>query len=131
MIRPTAFLAASFVVIASAEAAPRLKEELVDLERKLHGVWNGPACGGEWTFQPDGTFSVRHYSPGNNELAGTWKVRWNALPPTLVLACQTSDAVDRFKAGETLEVKLVELNDDALAYQYPNGHTVRYTRPEK
>jgi hypothetical protein len=131
MIRPTIFLAVSFAAIPSAQAAPRLKEVPVDLERKLHGVWIGPACGGEWTFGADSTFAVRHYSPGNNEFAGTWKVRWDALPPTLVLSCQTSDDPDRIKVGEVSAVKLVELNDDALAFQYPNGHTVRYTRPKK
>jgi hypothetical protein len=131
MIRPTMFLAVTFAAITSAQAAPRLKEQPVDLERKLHGVWNGPACGGEWTFGADGTFAVKHYSPGNNEFAGTWKVRWNALPPTLVLTCQASDDPVWIKVGEASEVKLVELSDDNLAYQYPNGHTVRYTRPKK
>jgi len=39
------------------------------------------------------------------------------------------------KVGETTEVKLVQLNDEALAYQYPDqypdGHTVRYERVKK
>jgi hypothetical protein len=131
VIRPTALLAGACVVIASAQAAPRLKEGPVDLERKLHGVWHGPACGGDWTFGAGGTFEVRHYSPGNNEFAGTWRVRWDALPPTLVLTRKTSDAPDRIKIGEVSEVKLVELSDGALTYRYPNGHAAHYTRPER
>ena len=131
MIRPAALLAIAFVVIISAQAAPRLKEAPIDLERKLHGVWYGPACGGDWTFGADGRFEVRHYSPGNKEFAGTWKVRWNALPPTLVLTCKTSDDPAYLKIDEASEVKLVELNDDALTYQYPDGHTARYRRSKE
>src|SRR5262245_50879758 len=131
MIRPTILLAASFVAWTSVQAAPRLKPEPVDLERMLHGEWVGPACGGEWTFGAEVTFAVRHYSPGNNEFAGTWKVRRDSLPPTLVLTCKESDAPDRIKVGEASEVKLIELSDDALAYQYSNGHKVRYVRPKK
>jgi hypothetical protein len=131
MIRPAMFLAPSFAVTTSAHAAPRLKAEPVDPERKLYGVWVGPACGGEWTFRADGTFAVRHYSPGSNEFAGTWKVRRDARPPTLVLTCLASDEPDRIKVGEASEVKLVELSDDALACQFPDGRTVRYTRPKK
>ena len=50
------------------------------LERKLHGTWQGPPCGGDWTYRTDGTFEVKHFTPGNNTLTGSWKVRWNTLP---------------------------------------------------
>ena len=124
-----AALCAAALVVTSAHAADKPKEE-VALQQKLHGVWKGPACGGDWTYKADGTFEVVHYSPGNNTLSGTWEVRWNALPLTLVRTCKASDDPDL--VGKTWEVKLIELDDEALAYQYPDqypkGHTVHYTR---
>jgi hypothetical protein len=121
MIRILVILAASLVCITSAQTADLPSDTPVVLERKLHGSWKGPACGGDWTFSSDGTY-----------LSGTWEVKWNALPPTLVYTCKTSDAPDRIKVGETSAVKLIQLDDDTLAWQhldqYPNGHTVRYER---
>ena len=137
MTRTAAILAASLVFIASARTDDKPKQGPADLERKLHGKWKGGACQGDWTFAPDGTYEVDHYSPGNNKLAGTWAVRWDALPPTLILTCKTSDAPDRIKIGEKKEVKLLELDDDVLAYQYfsqyqkPGGHTNRFERVKK
>ena len=137
MIRTAVFLAASLVVISAAQTADKPKEAPVALERKLHGEWKGGPCQGDWTFASDGTYEVQHYSPGNNRLTGTWEVRWNALPPTLVLTCKTSDAPDRIKVGEKTEVKLIQLDDNALAYQYlsqyqhPGGHTDRFKRVQE
>lgn len=129
MIRAALF-AVSLVLITSAHAADKPKDAEAALQRKLHGVWKGPACGGDWTYKADDTFDAVHYSPGNNTLSGTWEVRWDALPLTLVRTCKASDDPDL--VGKTWEVKLVELDDEALAYQYPDqypkGHTVRYTR---
>ena len=138
MTRTAVFLA-SLAFITSAHTADEPKEvppaadanTPAALERKLHGEWKGPACGGDWTFAADGSYVAEHYSPGDNKLTGTWQVRWNALPPILVLICKTSDAPDRLPAGQTWEVKLVQLDDEALAYQWPedpNRHTVRFTR---
>jgi hypothetical protein len=131
MIRMVGTLVASLVLITSAQTADQLKQSPVALERKLHGEWQGGACAGDWTFAPDGTYKVQRYSPGNNKLTGTWEVRWNALPPTLVLTRKTSDAPDRIKIGETLEVKLIQLDDEELAYQYPGEQPTRYTRVQK
>jgi len=137
MIRTSVFLFVAIVFITSAQAADQPKEALVALERKLHGEWKGGPCQGDWTFAPDGTYELQHYSPGNNKLAGTWEVRWDALPPTLIFTCTTSDAPDRIKVGEKTEVKLTQLDDDSLAYQYlsqyqhPGGHTDRFKRVKK
>lgn len=130
-------LAASLVNVSFAPAADKSPEGPAALERKLLGEWEGPACGGDWTYGADGAFQAQHYSPGNNHLSGTWSVRWTTLPPTLVRTCRTSDDPDL--VGKTWDVKLVQLDDEALAYQYPDqfprGHTVYYTRlvptPEK
>jgi hypothetical protein len=130
MIRAAALFVAALVVITSIHAADKPQDAEGALQRKLHGEWKGPACAGDWTYKADGTFDVVHYSRGGNTLSGTWEVRWNALPPTLVRTCKASDDPDL--VGKTWEVKLVELNDEALAYQYPDqhpkGHTVRYAR---
>src|SRR5688572_15991318 len=118
MIRTAVFLAAVLVFISSPPTADKLTESPVSAERKLLGVWDGPACGGDWTYGADGTFEAQHYSPGNNHLTGSWAVRWNSLPPTLVRTCKTSDDPDL--VGKTWEVKLVQLDDEALAYQHPD-----------
>ena len=78
MIRAATLIALSLVLIASSPAADKPQESQGALERKLHGEWKGPACGGDWTYKADGTFNVVHYSPGGNTLSGTWEVRWNA-----------------------------------------------------
>jgi hypothetical protein len=130
MTRLAALLAAS-LVFTSAQAAGRPRGAPVALERKLHGAWKGGACQGDWVFGPDGTFELKHYTPGGNRLTGTWEVRWDALPPTLVLTCLTSDDPGRFPAGKMPEVKLLQLDDEALAYQYPGGKPIRCTRLKK
>ena len=129
MIRTAVFLVASLVFITSAQTADKPKEGPAALERKLHGEWIGGPCMGELTLGADGTFERRHYSPGNHHLTGTWEVRWDALPPTLVLTCKTSDYPEE---GKTSEVKLIQLDDEALAYLYPGNEQVyRYKRVKK
>jgi hypothetical protein len=132
VIRTAVFLTALLVLIASAQTADKPKEAPAALERKLHGAWIGGPCEGELTLGADGTFERRHYSPGDNKLTGTWEVRWNALPPTLVLACKTSDDPDF--VGKTSDVKLIQLDDEALAYQYAgteDKNVYRLTRVKK
>jgi hypothetical protein len=79
-------------------------------------------------LRADGTYERIHYGPGNKTVAGTWAVRWDALPPTLVLACKTSD--DPESIGKTGNVKLVQLDDEGLGYQYSENpkQTRRYSR---
>ena len=139
MIRMLFLLALSLAFITSAQtarSADKPKEPPVALEKKLHGAWeaDGLNCVGDLTLRADGTFERQHYSPGNNKLTGTWEVRWNALPPTLVLSCKTSDDPDL--VGKTSEVKLTQLDDETLAYQFPGGPnpgvgTHRYKRLKK
>jgi hypothetical protein len=133
MIRTALVFAASLVFLNSGQTADKPKEGPVALERRLQGSWKGPACGGDWAFRADGTFAVEHYSPGTNKLTGTWEVRWNALPPTLVLTIKTSDAPERMKVGETWEVKLIQLDDESLAYEWPKnpGQSTLWNRVKK
>ncbi len=104
--------------------------ELAALEQKMHGGWKGQTtCDGRLVFRSDGTYELTEYGPANDDRKGTWKVRWDSLPATLVLTCKTSEVPDEI--GKTTEVKLIKLNDRSLAIEYanqngsPSGH---YTR---
>ncbi len=134
MTRMVLLLAVSLAFSTSAQTArtaDKPKEPLVALEKKLHGAWEADdmVCVGDLTLRADGTFERQHYSPGNNKLTGTWEVRWNALPPTLVLACKTSNDPDF--VGKTWEFKLTQLDDETLVCQFPGGGTHRYKRVKK
>jgi hypothetical protein len=115
-------------VPASQPAAGAAKGgELATLERKLLGAWKGASCAGDYTFRPDGTFECTNFTPGQNTLTGTWSIRWDALPPTLVLTCKTSDFKRKDPSrseyeylGKALELKLLELNRDTFVYRLPN-----------
>ena len=130
MARLAIVLAASFVLITSACAQPadKTKATPLDLERKLHGQWEGDPCIGELKLRSDGTFERKFYSPGGNKLTGTWAVRWNALPPTLSMTCLASDEPNFI--GKTSEFKLMELDDETLVYERHEtpGKSVRYER---
>jgi len=121
MIRMALILAASLLFITpQVQSADTPGEARVALERKLVGGWKGGPCQGEWTYRADGTFQARSYSPGGNRLTGTWEVRWDALPPTLVRTCKTSD--DPGLVGRTWEAKLVQLDDKILACDEAHGY---------
>jgi hypothetical protein len=113
--------------------------ELAALEKKLLGNWNGPPCAGDYTFNADGTYECRSFTPGGNTVTGAWSVRWDALPPTLVLMCKTSDFKKKVPTrpeyeylGKPLELKLVELNGDAFVYRFPNDKGEwRNARPDE
>ena len=92
------------------------------IESKLHGVWVGGPCMGEFTFRADGTFERLHYSPGDHKLKGTWQLEWKALPPTLVVDCKESTNPEF--VGWVLTVDLVRLNDQEFAYQTPGDESV-------
>lgn len=114
--------------IASARSAEATAEALVALETLLHGEWDGLGpCDGEIAFRADGTYDWRYIGPGGDSRAGTWDVRWDALPPTLVLTCETSD---KGHVGKPFEVKLVELNEEALVFGYSEKMRARYERPK-
>jgi uncharacterized protein (TIGR03067 family) len=144
MFRTAVFLAASLVVIASAHTEEKPKEAVpaagmaapVALERMLHGEWQGGPCVGDYTFNADGTFVLQHFTPGLNTLTGTWSLRWEALPPTLLLTYKTSDFKKKDPtreeyqfAGKTAEVKLLQLDDQTFTCQHPGEQVpLRYER---
>jgi hypothetical protein len=119
------------VVLAETPGKERGKE-LAALEQKMLGVWKGrTTCDGRLVFRADRTYELTAYGPASCESAGIWKVRWDALPATLVL-CETSEIPG--EVGKTTEVKLIKLDDKSLAIEYANrngsppGH---YTRVKK
>ncbi|MFI5380183.1 MAG: hypothetical protein ACHRHE_12870 [Tepidisphaerales bacterium] len=126
-------------VPATQPAAPAKGDALAALEQKLLGTWRGLPCEGNYTFNADGTYELENYTPGGITLTGTWSLRWDALPPTLLLTCKTSDIKKKFPdwpeynyLGKTREVKLLELNDDTLAYRVPGAQGEwRGSRPKK
>jgi hypothetical protein len=126
MIPIAALLAASILPVAAAPPAGRTDGAPVALERKLWGPWRGGACAGELTLKPNGTFERRHYGPGNQAWSGTWAVRWDALPPTLVLTCTDADWAGQI--GTKQEVKIVQLDQAALVYQHAGNDPTSYAR---
>lgn len=138
MIRMATLLAAPLIFVTSAYSADRPQEAPVALEGRLVGTWQGPACGGVYTFNADGTFEVRKFSPGNNTLAGAWSIRWDALPPTFVLTFKTSDFKQSDPSrseyehlGKALELKLLQLDTGNLVYQQVGRRPVHFTRVKK
>jgi hypothetical protein len=117
---------------ARAVPAPPAKAEggPAALERKLHGAWEGQGpCVGGITFRADKTYERTLHGPGRNNSAGAWEVRWDALPPTLLLTCKTSDdPLYVRKEGW----KLTRLDDEALTLTHPGGRTtMRFSRRKK
>ena len=79
------------------------------LEQKLVGNWKGQSpCGGRFIFRADGTYELKEYAPPPTTARAPGKC-WNALPPTLVLTCKSSEVPEEI--GRTTEVKLLRLDD--------------------
>jgi RNA polymerase sigma factor (sigma-70 family) len=91
-----------------------------EVESKLHGFWNGGgACQGDITFRADGTYSWIDLGPGSATVAGTWSMRWDALPPTLVMTSTASN--EKEFIGVTKEVKVLRLDEKVLLYEQNAG----------
>jgi len=102
-------------------------QELAALEKKLVREWSGPACGGDFKFNADGSFVCDSYTPAGCTLSGKWVVRWDALSPTLALMFEKSDWSKKFPGeefkylGKTLEVRILELDDEGLVFKGAKG----------
>src|SRR5713226_3235066 len=128
MLVPAA--AVLLVGLAQEDLAEQPGKDLAALEQKMLGVWKGrTTCDGRLVFRADGTYELTDYGPAPYDSAGTWKVRWDALPATLVLTCKTSEIPDA--VGKTTEVKLIKLDDKSLAFKYASKEVGRYTRVKK
>lgn len=75
--------------------------------------------------------------PGDNTLTGAWSICWNALPPTLVVTCKTSDfqtknptRAEYEHLGQPRKAKLLELNRETLIYRFDaTTSDTRFERP--
>ena len=73
----------------------RIPAQSTGVEKLLLGVWYGPAsCQGDVTFREDGTYSWIDFGPGSTTVSGKWSMRWDALPPTLVMTPTASTDKD-------------------------------------
>ena len=100
------------------------------LERIMLGVWKGrEGCSGEYRFNADGIYELNGFGPTANPTSGTWKVRWDALPPTLVLTCKASESDEEI--GKETKVKLLQLDDASLTIEYDGKTVYHYERPKK
>jgi hypothetical protein len=98
------------------------------LEAKLRGFWKGGRdCQGDVTFKADGTYSWIHFGPGSATVAGKWSMRWDALPPTLVMTSTAS--TDKDYIGVATEVKVLRLDGKTLTgAEEAIGRELEFTR---
>jgi hypothetical protein len=121
---------AILAVTLAAPASRDRKDTPVGLEQKLMGKWEkGGPCIGDITFRADGTYERQHFSPGNNTVSGKWRMRWDALPPTLVLTCEEADREDLI--GKKWEMKVMRLDDDELHFEINQKTAGKFKRPKK
>ena len=100
------------------------------LQKKFLGTWEGRTpCAGTFLFRADGTYKLTGHGPGLCDSAGTWKLRTDTLPTTLVLTCKTSDVAD--EVGQISELKLIRLDDENLAVKHAGQDVARYERAKK
>ncbi len=108
----------------ATQTADKPGDSSATLEKKLYGSWrdDNPCPGGQLILNADGTYERLRYGPGAYHLTGTWHVRWDALPPTLVLTCKTCNDPDLNNTPERYNqrLKLVQLDDESLVYQFTN-----------
>jgi hypothetical protein len=105
------------VAAASAVPAPppaKPIKDVLQLEKKLIGTWYGVACDGEMDFNSDGTYQWRNQGPGFNCSSGKWEIRWDAIPPTLILNCKKSDFDEM--VGKSFEMKITKLDDSSFSH---------------
>jgi hypothetical protein len=111
-------------------ADPQQEEQgklLTGIEQKLLGAWTGQTgCAGSFLFRVDGTYELTGYGPAPYDSAGTWKVRCDARPATLVLTCRESEAPE--EVGKTTDVEIVQFDGGQLAIKRANQEAERYAR---
>lgn len=122
-------LLASQSLLCFGETGAKVDQGSSAIESKLLGDWKGGACQGDWTFRANGTFELDHYSPANLHLSGTWKMRWDALPPTLIATF--SSGGDSQLVGKKWDLKVTRLDQEILEFQIPGSELSRCERSKK
>ncbi len=125
---PVAVLVAALGLCAPIPAgSSKAARDLAALERKLHGDWAGQGpCDGRLAVRADGTYRRTGHRPAGTTSAGTWALRWDALPPTLALTCDYSE--DPAQVGKVLEVEVTRLDDERLEFRYKDQAPARFLR---
>src|SRR5262249_55597743 len=122
-----AILAGMAQALAADLPANGQSTELAGPEQKLIGAWQGRiGCDGRLVIRADGGYELLDYGPAPYDSAGTWKVRWDVLPPRLILTCNRSDVED--EVGTSREVKLIKLDSRRLEFEYESKTEGHYTR---
>lgn len=117
------------LVVMNTTAAPvpadrvKAEKEMATVVAKLHGSWQGGPCEGRMTFRRDRTYEWSGRGPGGESDKGVWILRGDATQPTLVMECKESDNPDR--AGKSLEVSLIRVDDENLVLKYANEEQPR------
>ena len=125
-------LAIPLLLATSAWTKEKPQERPAALEQRLVGEWKGDAaCQGDLLFKADHSLELRNHSPGNYRLVGKWDVRWDALPPTLRMTWKNTTEPDHRSEGKTWEVKLVQLNEEVLLYEFPGPYPMLSKRVTK
>jgi hypothetical protein len=121
------------VLMQAVLAEPSRAEQgmaLTALEQKLVGAWAGQSgCAGAYLFRADGTYQLTGYGPAPYDSAGTWKVRCETRPATLVLTCRESDLAD--EVGKSLELRFIRLDAYRLAVERGKQDPERYARAKE
>jgi hypothetical protein len=128
IVFPALLLASGLVqsILANPEHGEQGKM-LTALELKVLGAWTGQTgCAGTFLFRADGTYDLTGYGPAPYDSAGTWKVRCDTHPATLILTCRASEIPE--EVGKTTELKLVEVDTERLAIQRGKQDADRYAR---
>jgi hypothetical protein len=117
-------------LVQSILADPQHVEQgklLTALEQKILGAWTGQTgCAGGFLLRSDGTYELTGYGPAPYDSAGTWKVRCDTRPATLVLTCRASEIPQEI--GQTSELRLIEVDTDRFAVQRGKQDADRYAR---
>jgi hypothetical protein len=123
-----AILMIGLVPVSFAEVPDKEPSKpLAALEQKMLGAWMGQTgCAGNHRFRADGTYQLTGYGPAPYDSAGTWRVRCDTRPATLILTCRTSEIPE--EVGTTTEMKLIQLDADTLAIQRAKQDVERYAR---
>jgi hypothetical protein len=133
IVLAAALLFLGLAQLSDGPAGDAQRGDLAAMRQKLVGTWEGQGgCDGRLAIRADGTYELSDYGPAGCSSKGTWRVRWDSLPATLILTCKASDIQEEI--GKTTEVKLINLDDTSLTIEYanPNGSpSGKYARAKK
>jgi hypothetical protein len=124
-----AFLFLVGCIAAAPMPVKQGKDSTAALEQLLIGEWIGKPSVGDIVFREDGTFAQKNYWPRESVFEGTWKVKWETLPPTLILTAKTS--TDEKQIKRTIERQITRLDDQEFQFTADKEDAVSLKRKTK